>query len=63
VVFACGGGIINFMLEFDFSALIDAFKSVFSLSIAFYKAMGNLILRLWDLLAEVVGFVRGFVNK
>ena len=52
-----------FMLEFDFSTLVDAFKNVFSVSIAFYKALGNLFLKLWDLLTELVGFIRGVVNK
>jgi len=51
------------MLEFDFSTLVDAFKNLFSVAIVFYKALWNVLIKLWDLLMEVIGFVRGFTNK
>ena len=51
------------MLEFDFSALAEAVKSFFSISVVFYKAAWNLLTKLWDLLSEIVGVVSRILNK
>jgi len=51
------------MLEFDFSTLLDAFKNLFSVGISFYKALWSVLLKLWDLLMEVIGFARSLMNK
>ncbi len=49
-------------LGFDFSSLAEAAKNVFTISVAFYKALGDLFLKLWDLFKLLVGFVNNFVN-
>ena len=46
----------------DFSSLIRSAKNVFSISVMFYKALGDLFLKLWDLLKLLIGFVNGIVN-
>ena len=47
---------------FDFSSLAQAAKNVFSISITFYKALGDLFLKLWDLFKLLIGFVNGLIN-
>jgi len=47
---------------FDFSSLVDAVKTVFSISVIFYRALGDLFLELWDLFKLLIGFVDGLIN-
>jgi len=51
------------IFDFDFSGLIEAVKNVLTLSIGFYKALGDLFVRLWDLLKIIIGLIDGLVNK
>ena len=51
------------MLEFDFSTLIEPLKNIFSVGVAFYKALWGLFLKLWPLFLELVEFINGAINK
>lgn len=45
------------MLEFDFSTLAEPLKEVFHVSVAFYKALWGLFLKLWPFILDVAGLV------
>lgn len=50
------------MSNIDLGAIWNALKNVFLIGVTFYKALWELLVRLWDVLAVVFKFVSGLTN-